>query len=178
MTSAYCRMVVCVVVLLTTSFMSAIGQEKERTKEQIKAARDFEFEKLTFSSSLEDLLKLFPDSRVYAQKKGPMLVNTKDKVVAFVFFDEGYKNLKDFRIIYGDVPIKKMGGVGPVYKDILKRFGAYDGKPRETKESDGLLIECLWTYDPKVERTVKLSMKEYDSGIVNIAVIVTNTAVK
>src|SRR6516165_12454095 len=138
-----------------------------RTEEQIKAARDFEFEKLTFSTCLEGLLTLFPDSRLppksmYPQKNGPMVVFTKDKVLAYVFFDEGYKNIKDFRIMYGDVPIKNMGGVDPVLKGILKKFGAWDGKFEETKEADGPRIRCKWTYDPKVERRVTLEMKEFD----------------
>ena len=115
---------VCAVVLFCVGGLCFAG---ERTEQQTKAAKDFKFEGVSFSTSLEEFLKMCPDARPFDggtnDKVGTRAFQAQSKsatCVVFFFFDG---KLCEMRILYQQAELNKLGGLDVVLGKLVEKFG-------------------------------------------------------
>ena len=109
----------------------------DNSEEQTKAAKDFKFEGVTFTTSFVEFKKLHPNaSQGEMEKEFKMeqyLVPSEAADLFLVNFVEG--NLYEMRILYNVEKVSKMGGDDVLIDRLARKFGKADAdSPGVTKK--------------------------------------------
>jgi hypothetical protein len=120
-----------------------------RTEEQTKAAKEFKFEGVSFSTTLEEFKTAHPDAELQAEdsdKKIRLEVYLADSEAASIlmvkFFDG---QLMEMRILYDVKKVNKIGGWEVLLERLVDKFGKADadslGYDKEEKKA-----QLDWTF--------------------------------
>jgi hypothetical protein len=138
------NLVTCLVVLL----LGEPSYADDKTAEQTKAAKEFTFEGVNFSTTLGKFKELFPGAKKYDEqtdtKVGTAAFITPVKAASILhcyFFKD---NMHGMRIIYYAEKVNKIGGPFVILDRLKEKFGEADAD-RTVRVGPPLLIKVRWT---------------------------------
>ena len=101
--------------------------DRQRTTEQVLAARDYQFEKITFKTTLAEFKKLYP--KIGDPEKGRTGELTYEfysepiGTIKVAFLDN---NIQTINLFYGEQQLDELGGPHSIAERLVARFGEPD----------------------------------------------------
>ena len=146
----------------------------DRTEEQVRAAKDYAFNGISFSTSVNDLKKLYPkltaikDGTEAGLKLETYVINeaegAKPADALCLYFCDGA--LYKMKLLYTDDMVKGMGGLGVLVGRVANKFGKPDEDSLGIISEDPPKLDTHWGIKDAGRRIEMWNSSEERIGIV------------